>query len=83
VLWQTGTSTTSNSTKTRNLPKLDIYINQGKEIDKMVAEYAKRGIRIKHEYHNVYTDDGMVDFLVSGLNPSRIPGVVIMNNGIT
>ncbi len=51
------------------------------EVEKLVSEFGGRGVKIKHEYHDVYTEQGMVDLLVAGINPARLPGLVIMNRG--
>jgi anaerobic ribonucleoside-triphosphate reductase len=50
------------------------------EVKKVQDYYSEKGIKVKHMHHDVYTDDGMVELLASGINPSRIPGVIVMNN---
>jgi anaerobic ribonucleoside-triphosphate reductase len=49
-------------------------------VQKIIDMYAKKGIHIKEVYHDVYTDDGGVEFLTARLNPSRLPAVVMMSN---
>ncbi|MHA1691976.1 MAG: anaerobic ribonucleoside-triphosphate reductase [Candidatus Heimdallarchaeaceae archaeon] len=49
------------------------------DIEKTARKYAKKeGIELEHIYHNVETEEGMKNLLLSGLNPGRIPSVVVM-----
>lgn len=53
----------------------------GKAVDRVAEHYGKKDIKMKHVYHDIDTSEGMTEFLIAGLNLSRVPGIVIVNGG--
>lgn len=50
-----------------------------KTMQHIIGRYEKKGVKINMVYHNVFTDDEMTDFLTAGLNPSRLPALVVID----